>query len=63
MKILQKQYVKDKEQAGASPDGTLRDSAPLSLSDVAALVRACFQVSDQTEQRRDRGDGDERSSH
>ena len=61
MKTLQKQYDKDKqEQAGTPPDDSLRDRAPLSLSDVAGFFRACGLLPDQAEPERDRGDGDER---
>ena len=60
MKTLQKQYDKDKGQAGASPDHTSEHRTTLYISNVEALIRPWFSVSDQTEQGRDRGDGDER---
>ena len=59
MKTLQKQYDKDQqEQAGASR--TQAGCLTLSAPELATLLCACGLLPDQTEQKRNRGDGDER---
>ena len=59
MKTLQKQYDKDKqEQAGTSM--AQARVLTLSISDLAEIFYAGKKLPDTPEQRRDRGDGDER---
>ena len=59
MKTRQKEHGKD-QQAKAGTSRTQVGIRPLSLSEVERVVRACFQVSDQTGERGNRGDGGQR---
>jgi len=57
--VPQKQIEKDNKTAARSRT-TDAGVPPLSLSEMARVVRACFQVSDQTGERGNRGDGGQR---